>query len=237
MDATATIAPAPQHMRALERANEVRLARAELKRQVGSGKVAASDIVLGCPWEAHTMKLSELLMSQRRWGRTRCRKILQSIRLSENKTVGSLTERQRITLAAIVAEKAAAAEAAARIKAAQRGAKPKRAAKPKRTAKPKSVAKSSRNGKAARNGKVSKNWKGAPNRKVPRGARNGKVSRAEISSRNGTASRNGSGPSKGPAPTIDKIAGKAPAAKAAPKRKRSNDSRPAAGARKKLTTT
>ena len=35
-DATATMAPArPQHMQALQRANEVRLARAELKRNVG----------------------------------------------------------------------------------------------------------------------------------------------------------------------------------------------------------
>ena len=34
MNATATIAPAgPQYMRALERANQVRLARAELKRR------------------------------------------------------------------------------------------------------------------------------------------------------------------------------------------------------------
>ena len=37
MDATAT-APAPQHMRALAQANRVRLARAELKRQVAEGR-------------------------------------------------------------------------------------------------------------------------------------------------------------------------------------------------------
>jgi len=39
MNATATSAPArPQNMRALARANEVRLARAELKRRVAFGK-------------------------------------------------------------------------------------------------------------------------------------------------------------------------------------------------------
>ena len=38
MEATAT-APAPQHMRALAQANRVRLARAELKRQVAEGEV------------------------------------------------------------------------------------------------------------------------------------------------------------------------------------------------------
>ena len=40
MNATATVAPAgPQYMRALERANKVRLARAELKRRVAIGEL------------------------------------------------------------------------------------------------------------------------------------------------------------------------------------------------------
>src|SRR5689334_3275807 len=71
MDATAT-APAPQHMRALERANRVRLARAELKRQVAESELTAAEVVLACPWEAESMSIAELLMSQHRWGRTRC---------------------------------------------------------------------------------------------------------------------------------------------------------------------
>jgi hypothetical protein len=99
MDATAT-APAPQHMRALERANRVRLARAELKRLVGDGEVSAADVVLDCPWEAQSMAIADLLTSQHRWGRTRCRRFLASIPLSETKTIGSMTERQRHALAA-----------------------------------------------------------------------------------------------------------------------------------------
>ena len=39
MDATATMAPAPQHLQALERANAVRLARAELKRRIADGEL------------------------------------------------------------------------------------------------------------------------------------------------------------------------------------------------------
>ena len=73
MDASAT-APAPQHMRALEQANRVRLARAELKRQVADGELTVAEIVLNCPWEAESMKISDLLTSQHRWGRTRCRR-------------------------------------------------------------------------------------------------------------------------------------------------------------------
>jgi len=99
MEATAT-APAPQHMRALEQANRVRLARAELKRQVTDGEMSVADVVLESSWEAESMAIADLLMSQHRWGRTRCRRFLASIPMSETKTVGSMTERQRRALAA-----------------------------------------------------------------------------------------------------------------------------------------
>ena len=99
MDATAT-ALAPQHMRALAQANRVRLARAELKRQVAEGESTVGDIVLECPWEAESMAIADLLLSQHRWGRTRCRRFLASIPMTETKTVGSMTDRQRRALAA-----------------------------------------------------------------------------------------------------------------------------------------
>jgi hypothetical protein len=117
MNATATIAPAralpappapsaevggPQHMRALERANKVRLARAELKRRVAAGEASVCEVILACPWEADSMAIGDLLMSQRRWGQTRCRKFLTQIPMSEQKTIGSMTERQRRTLAALL---------------------------------------------------------------------------------------------------------------------------------------
>jgi hypothetical protein len=66
----------PQHLRALEHANRVRLARAELKRRIAAGEVHVPDVVLESPWEARSMELSELLMSQKRWGRERCRRLL-----------------------------------------------------------------------------------------------------------------------------------------------------------------
>ena len=98
MDATATAAP--QHMRALDQANRVRLARAELKRQIADGDRTVADVVLDCPWEAESMTIADLLMSQHRWGRTRCRRFLASVPMTETKTIGSMTERQRTTLAA-----------------------------------------------------------------------------------------------------------------------------------------
>jgi hypothetical protein len=92
--------PAPQHIRALQQANRVRLARAELKRQVAEGERSVADIVLECPWEAESMTIGDLLMSQHRWGRTRCRRFLSGIPMVETKTIGSMTDRQRRALAA-----------------------------------------------------------------------------------------------------------------------------------------
>ena len=106
MNADATIVAAPQHIRALQRANEVRLARAELKRGVAHGRIQVADVVLNPPWEAESMMIADLLMSQRRWGVTRCRKLLQLIPMSENKTVGSMTDRQRRALAALLSPEA-----------------------------------------------------------------------------------------------------------------------------------
>jgi hypothetical protein len=105
MGKTATVAPAPQHLRALEQANHVRLARAELKRRIAAQDLSAAEIVLSCPEEAHGMSISDLLMSQRRWGRARCRRLLLSLHLPENKALGTLTERQRVALAAFLTAK------------------------------------------------------------------------------------------------------------------------------------
>ena len=102
MSATAMIAPGPQYMQALQRANEVRLARAGLKRRVASGELGVAEVLLGAYWEAENMTISDLLMSQRRWGHTRCRKLLMQVPVSENKTVGSMTERQKRALAQLL---------------------------------------------------------------------------------------------------------------------------------------
>ena len=112
MNATTT-ARGPQHLRALARANEVRLARAELKRRVLAGQTTVAEVVLDAPWEAERMTVADLLTSQRRWGHTRCRKLLQGIPLSEAKTVGSMTDRQRRAVAQALGRHADDARAAA----------------------------------------------------------------------------------------------------------------------------
>jgi hypothetical protein len=99
MSQTIAMTPGPQRLRALARANEVRLARAELKRRIALGEVSAAEVILACPQAASSWSVGELLMSQRRWGITRCRKFLARNQISEIKKVGALTERQRHLLA------------------------------------------------------------------------------------------------------------------------------------------
>jgi hypothetical protein len=89
-------------MRALDVANGVRSRRATLKRGVAAGKLDAAEVILRCPSEVRTMILQDLLMAQHLWGRVRSRRLLTAIPLSEGKTIGSMTERQRRTVAALL---------------------------------------------------------------------------------------------------------------------------------------
>lgn len=104
---TITATDVPQHLRALEKANTVRLARARLKRGVAHGDIDAAAIVGSCPSEVATMTVAELLGSQRRWGRTRTRKFLTPLRIAETRRLGALTERQRRLLALELAKRRA----------------------------------------------------------------------------------------------------------------------------------
>lgn len=103
MTTATTIAPAgSQRMRALRRANEVRLARAALKRRVRDGELSVTEVVLRCPWETDTMTVAELLSTQHGWGSEGARKLLAQVQMSEAKTVGSMTARQRRVLAVLL---------------------------------------------------------------------------------------------------------------------------------------
>jgi hypothetical protein len=96
-------ARAPQHMQALERANDVRCGRAALKRSIAAGRTDVSEVLLALPLIAVKMALGELLMSQKYWGPVRSQRLLRAAGLTGIKTLGSLTERQRLTVAALLA--------------------------------------------------------------------------------------------------------------------------------------
>jgi hypothetical protein len=92
-----------QRERALHRANAVRTGRAALKRRVAAGELDAAEVILACPFEANTMVVHELLMAQPLWGHVRATRLLNAIPLTERKTIGSMTERQRRSVAALLA--------------------------------------------------------------------------------------------------------------------------------------
>jgi hypothetical protein len=92
----------PQPMHALDLANRARAYRADLKRRIAAGETEAADVVLLCPREAAGMTIAEVLLAQRSWGGVRCRRFLRSVSLREDKTVGSMTERQRRSVAVML---------------------------------------------------------------------------------------------------------------------------------------
>jgi hypothetical protein len=92
-------AVAPQFMRALQAANRVRIARADLKAHVARGELHAAEVVLSCPTEATSMTITDLLLAQKSWGPMRCQRFLVSVPLREDKTIGSMTVRQRHAVA------------------------------------------------------------------------------------------------------------------------------------------
>jgi hypothetical protein len=86
----------PQYMDALERANEVRLERARVKRDVATGRMSLA-AAMGSPC-CGTLCVADLLMCQRRWGRIRALRTLRTLRIGEHREVCSLTDRQRALL-------------------------------------------------------------------------------------------------------------------------------------------
>ena len=102
MNAHPTNMARQQRLRALERANQIRCARATLKQRLHAGEVAAAEVVLRGSHDTDTMTVTDLLSSQPGWGPIRGAKVLRSLSLSAQKTLGSLSERQRLTLAAVL---------------------------------------------------------------------------------------------------------------------------------------
>lgn len=92
-----------QHMIALDRANEVRMARAQLKRDIRTGQVSVLDILASPPEHAHTMRLYDLLTAMPMVGKFKADAVMRRLHCSAAKTVGEMSERQRLEVAATVA--------------------------------------------------------------------------------------------------------------------------------------
>ena len=87
-----------QRMDALNRANEIRTRRAKLKRDLKANRVSIHDLLLEPPEYVETAKVFDILMAVPKFGRVKAARFLNQARISQAKTVGGLSERQRAEL-------------------------------------------------------------------------------------------------------------------------------------------
>lgn len=85
-------------MDALKRANDVRVRRAQLKKDLKEGKVRIEQILGDPPDYVSTAKVVDLLMAVPKFGRVKATRFLSTCRISPSKTVGGLSDRQRAEL-------------------------------------------------------------------------------------------------------------------------------------------
>src|SRR5262249_3498399 len=91
-----------QRMEALQRANDIRSRRAQLKRDLKSGRQPIGELLLHPPDYVLTAKVFDLLLAVPKYGRVKVNKILSQCRISPSKTLGGLSERQRGELVALM---------------------------------------------------------------------------------------------------------------------------------------
>jgi S13-like protein len=87
-----------QRMDALGKANAIRTRRAQLKRDLKSGRSSIHGLLLEPPEWVETAKVFDMLLAVPKYGRVKANKVLNQCRISPSKTIGGLSERQRTEL-------------------------------------------------------------------------------------------------------------------------------------------
>ena len=85
-------------MEALKRANEIRVRRAQLKKDLKDGRLQIEVVLRDPPEYVETAKVFDILMAVPKFGRVKAARFLNQCRISQSKTVGGLSERQRAEL-------------------------------------------------------------------------------------------------------------------------------------------
>jgi hypothetical protein len=91
-----------QRMDALQRANEIRTRRAQLKRDLKAGRQSIHSLLSAPPEYVATAKVFDMLLAVPKYGRVKVNKILATCRISPSKTIGGLSERQRGELVSLL---------------------------------------------------------------------------------------------------------------------------------------
>lgn len=84
-----------QRLDALRRANAIRSQRARLKKDLKQGVKRIDEILATPPEYIKTAKVVDVLLAVPNCGKVKSAKVLNHCRISPNKTVGGLSERQR----------------------------------------------------------------------------------------------------------------------------------------------
>lgn len=92
-----------QRMNSLTRANEVRTGRAKVKRAIADGEQDVRELLLDPPQVCLRMPVGDALMAVPRYGAERVRKLARAVGTEPSRPIGRLTERQRQTIAALIA--------------------------------------------------------------------------------------------------------------------------------------
>jgi len=117
---TTAVAEKPQHMVALARANEIRNARAAVKRQIKAGEVGAAEVLrTGIQPFMENMDVEELLTAIPHFSKSERRNLRHEVRYGELKTLGTLTTRQL----ALIVRRVGEWEKRARERAAEKAAR------------------------------------------------------------------------------------------------------------------
>jgi hypothetical protein len=87
-----------QRMDALKRANDIRVKRAQLKKDLKGGQARIDEILRDPPDYVSTAKVLDMLMAVPKFGHVKAKRYLTLCRISESKTVGGLSDRQRTEL-------------------------------------------------------------------------------------------------------------------------------------------
>lgn len=87
-----------QRMDALRRANQIRSLRAQVKKDLKTGAISVDGVIESPPEYVLTAKVFDIIVAAPKYGKVKATRLLNQCRISQGKTLGGLSERQRCEL-------------------------------------------------------------------------------------------------------------------------------------------
>jgi hypothetical protein len=103
-DADDTGRDARRRLEALTRANEIRIERAHLKKEIRSGKVSVARVIADPPAFVASARVFDLMLAAPKVTRSRAERLLDECGIPPSQTVGGLAEPRRRALVALLSD-------------------------------------------------------------------------------------------------------------------------------------